>query len=166
MSDDSALFLLSPDPEDARQRALAAFETWRRQHARQLPRSAEALHVGATAIEGCETKGDLDIAVRVPEEDFEAARDYLDRTHTPNPRSARRKGFVAYLAPGYAMEVDVKLVVNGDEFDRFTDFRDALLADKALLARYNALKRAYRGREMERYRDAKGAFIRDILKGV
>lgn len=163
MSDDAAVFQLSPDPEDARRRAQAAFETWRRQHGRQLPRTAEIEHVGSTAIEGCETKGDLDIAVRVPEDSFEAARDYLDRTHKPNSRSARRKGFAAFEAPGYVLDVGVQLVIAGDEQDRFSAFRDALKGDRALLARYNALKRAYRGREMAQYREAKSAFIRNIL---
>jgi len=163
MSEDAAVFQLSPDPDDARRRALAAFETWRRQHGRQLPRSAQVDHVGATSIEGCETKGDLDIAVRVPEDDFMAARDYLDRTHKPNARSARRKGFAAFNAPGYGMDVGVQLVVIGDELDRFQAFRDALIEARALLARYNALKRAYRGREMGLYREAKSDFIRTVL---
>ena len=163
MSDDAAVFQLSPDPDDARRRAEAAFETWRRQHGRQLPRSAEIDHVGATSIEGCETKGDLDIAVRVSEEDFAPARDYLDRTHKPSPRTPRRKGYAAFNAPGYALDVSVQLVVMGDELDRFQAFRDSLNEDRALLARYNALKRAYRGREMARYREAKSAFIRSII---
>lgn len=163
MSDDAAVFQLSPDPDDARRRAQAAFETWRRQHGRQLPRSVEIEHVGSTAIEGCETQGDLDIAVRAPEDDFVAARDYLDRTHKPDSRAVRSKGFAAYHAPGYVLDVGVKLVIAGDEQDRFSAFRDALNTDRALLARYNALKRAYRGREMARYREAKSAFIRDIL---
>ena len=163
MPDDTAVFQLSPDPDDARRRAVAAFETWRRQHERQLPRSVQIEHVGATSIEGCETRGDLDIAVRVSEDDFAAARDYLDRTHKPNSRSARRKGFAAFNAPGYALDVGVQLVAIGDELDRFQAFRDALIQDRALLARYNALKRAYRGREMAEYRDAKAAFIRSIL---
>ena len=103
--------------------------------------------------------------MRVPEDDFSAARDYLDRTHKPNPRTARRKGFAVFQAPGYALDVSVQLVVTGDELDRLTDFRDALLADRSLLARYNALKRAYRGREMARYREAKAAFVRTVLGG-
>lgn len=163
MAEDAAVFQLSPDPDDARRRALAAFETWRRQHGRQLPRSAQIDHVGATSIEGCETKGDLDIAIRVPEDDFMAARDYLDRTHKPNSRSSRRKGFAAFDAPGYALDVGVQLVVIGDELDRFQAFRDALIEDRALLARYNALKRAYRGREMGLYRQAKSDFIQTVL---
>lgn len=163
MGEDAAVFQLSPDPADARRRAEAAFETWRRQHGRQLPRTARIDHVGSTAIEGCETRGDLDIAVRVPEDAFGAARDYLDRTHAADTQAARRKGYAAFTAPGYALEVGVQLVVMGDEQDRLLDFRDALTSDRALLARYNALKRAYRGREMARYREAKAAFIGDIL---
>lgn len=163
MSEDAAVFQLSPDCEDARRRALAAFETWRRHHARRLPQSAQIEHVGATSIEGCETKGDLDIAVRVAEDDFRAACEYLDQTHTPNGRSTRRDGFAAFVARGYALDVGVQLVVVGDTLDQFQAFRDALIADRALLARYNALKRAYRGREMAEYRDAKAAFIRSIL---
>lgn len=121
--------------------------------------------MGATAIEGCETKGDLDILIRVRDDDFLTARAYLDRTHKANDGWERRPGFSAFLAPGYALEVGVQLVTLDDPLDRFTDFRDALIADRALLARYNALKRAYRGRPMAQYREAKSDFVRMVLGG-
>lgn len=163
MSDDSTLFQLSPDLEECRRQAQVAFEKWRRQHARALPAEALIEHVGATAVPGCETKGDLDVAVRVSKDDFPAALKHLDKTHQANDRSARRDGFAAFSAPGYALEVGVQLVVVGDTLDQFSAFRDALNADKVLVARYNALKRAYRGRSMAQYRDAKAEFIKTVL---
>lgn len=165
MSDDSTLFQLTPDLDECRRQAQVAFEKWCRQHTRALPAEALIEHVGATAVPGCETKGDLDILIRVPDDDFQTARTYLDWTHKANGGSARRPGLSAFLASGYALEVGVQLVTIGDALDRFTDFRDALIADRALLARYNALKRAYRGRSMAQYREAKSDFIQMVLGG-
>jgi GrpB-like predicted nucleotidyltransferase (UPF0157 family) len=54
-------------------------------------------------------------------------------------------------------------VVVGDTLDQFSAFRDALNADKVLVARYNALKRAYRGRKTASYREAKAEFIKTVL---
>ncbi|WP_286800750.1 GrpB family protein [Oceanicaulis sp. UBA2681] len=163
MSDDETLFQLSPDLDECRRQAQIAFEKWCRQHARALPAEALIEHVGATAVPGCETKGDLDVAVRVASADFPAALAYLDSSHQSNVRSARREGFAAFIATGYALEVGVQLVVRGDKLDQFSAFRDALIADKVLVARYNALKRAYRGRSMAQYRDAKAEFIKTVL---
>ena len=163
MSDDETLFQLSPDLEECCHQAQIAFEKWRRQHARALPDAALIEHVGATSVPGCETKGDLDIAVRVSKQDFPAALKHLDKTHQANDRSTRREGFAAFSAQGYALDVGVQLVVVGDALDQFSAFRDALNADKVLVARYNALKRAYRGRKTVSYREAKAEFIKTVL---
>lgn len=163
MADDDTLFQLTPDLEECGRQAQLAFDKWRRQHARALPDAALIEHVGATSVPGCETKGDLDIAVRVSKADFPAALEYLDKTHQANDSSARREGFAAFVAAGYALEVGVQLVVVGDTLDTFSAFRDALNADKVLVARYNALKRAYRGRRNVRYREAKAEFINTVL---
>jgi GrpB-like predicted nucleotidyltransferase (UPF0157 family) len=48
---------------------MAAFEAHRRGVATLLP-AAEIEHVGATAVPGALTKGDVDLLVRVPERDF------------------------------------------------------------------------------------------------
>lgn len=56
---------LAPDPEVARGAAETLFRMVASELAAVLPSSAEVLHIGATAVPGCLTKGDLDIAVRV-----------------------------------------------------------------------------------------------------
>ena len=60
--------------------------------------------------------------------------------------------------------VGVQLVVAGSADDAlFAPFRDALIADPALLAQYNALKLSLDGADYERYTDAKGAFVERVL---
>jgi GrpB-like predicted nucleotidyltransferase (UPF0157 family) len=49
------------------------------------------------------------------------------------------------------------------EYDHFLAFSDALRADPALRDRYNALERAWDGRDTEGYRAAKGAFVRSVI---
>ncbi len=153
----------------AYQPALALrFDAVRRRLAAVLPHDTAIEHVGASAIPGALSKGDLDIAVRVPAAAAHAgvvqrlcalryvpARDTL-RTHTlcmlqwPNTDEA------------HALQV----VAAGSRFDMFTTFRDALRAQPALVARYNQLKTDAANGTEDAYRAAKAAFIREVLDGL
>ena len=67
------LFRLAADSDAARVAAERLFATVSDQLRALVPPSAEIRHVGATAIPGCLTKGDLDVAVRVERADFAPA---------------------------------------------------------------------------------------------
>lgn len=153
------------DPEVARRAAEAAFKAWCEAHLPDLPPSADVQHVGATAIPGCATKGDLDIAVRVDPDEFPDALKVLEPGHRPNLKSVRDDSFAAFEAAGYAAPLGVQLVVKGSRLDIFTAFRDALLADPQLVERYNALKARHEGEDMALYRNAKSGFVRQVLAG-
>jgi GrpB-like predicted nucleotidyltransferase (UPF0157 family) len=130
-----------------------------------LPAEALVEHIGATAVPGCLTKGDLDIVVRVPEAQFETAKATLTGRYARNLGSCQTRFFAAFADEAAEPPLGVQLVVIGSEFDDFTAFRDRLLADPALVARYNALKRTFDGQDMEVYRAAKSAFIAEALAG-
>lgn len=160
----SARFTLV-DAQAARAAADAAFHDWKRRHRTRLPQGADIEHVGATAIPGALTKGDLDIAVRVEPADFNAALRVLEPTHRPNLQSVRDETFAAFEADGASVPLGVQLVVKGSRLDLFTRFRDALIADPQLVERYNALKQRHDGGDMALYREAKAAFVKEVLAG-
>ncbi|HYH87883.1 MAG TPA: GrpB family protein [Solirubrobacteraceae bacterium] len=127
----------------------------------------EIEHVGSTAIPGALTKGDLDLLVRVPATRFAAAVAALrDRyaVHQPENWTPTYASFVD--GDSHDPPVGVQLAVAGSSDDAlFAPFRDALIADPALLAQYNALKLSLDGAEYDRYTDAKGAFVERVLAG-
>lgn len=145
--------------------AQAAFEDWRRRFSDSLPQSAEVEHVGATAIPDALTKGDLDIAVRVNAADFATALSVIEAHHRPNLRSVRDETFAAFEGEAASLPFGVQLVVKGSRLDLFTGFRDALIADPQLVERYNALKQRHDGGDMALYREAKAAFVKEVLAG-
>lgn len=143
----------------------AAFEDHRDQVLRFVP-DGEVEHVGATSVPDALTKGDLDVLVRVRSSEFShaiaALRDVYE-IHQPENWTATLASFTdpASNAPA----VGVQLVVAGSASDAlFGPFRDALIADPALLAEYNALKQRLDGHSYEHYTATKGAFVEDVLE--
>lgn len=139
--------------------AQAAFAALKAALTELLPAEADIQHVGATAIPGCLTKGDLDLCVRVAARDFAACEQALAARLARNDGSARTDSFAAF----HAGDAGIQLVAIGTALDIFTAFRDRLTADPELLAAYNALKRTCDGWPMDEYRAAKAAFIAAAL---
>ena len=115
----------------------------------------EIEHVGSTAIPGALTKGDLDLLVRVPAERFDVAvaalRD-LYAIHQPENWTPTYASFVD--GASHDPPVGVQLAVAGSADDAlFAPFRDALIADPALLRalqRVEAQPRRCRPRALHR----------------
>jgi GrpB-like predicted nucleotidyltransferase (UPF0157 family) len=124
--------------------------------------------VGATAVTGALTKGDLDVLVRVSEPDFSAAIEILGRryaVHQPHNWTSTLASFKDEAAS--EPEVGVQLVVCSSSDDRlFGPFRDALIRDSDLLAQYNALKRRLDGADYDRYTERKAEFIERVLREI
>jgi GrpB-like predicted nucleotidyltransferase (UPF0157 family) len=150
---------------EVRDLADAAFETHRRAVLALLP-GAEVEHVGATAVPGALTKGDVDVLVRVGKADFPAAVDALSRhyaIHQPHNWTPTLASFK--VEPSAGLEVGVQLVVAGSDADGFFGpFRDALINCPALLAEYNQLKQTLDGLDYERYTERKGVFVERVLR--
>jgi GrpB-like predicted nucleotidyltransferase (UPF0157 family) len=150
------LTLVAPGP--ARRAAERLFRRERQRIARRIPH-AEILHIGATAVRGLPTKGDLDIVVRVDAAEFERAERALSSLYVRNLGSDRNHFFAAFKDDAASPPLGVQLVVRGSEHDDFHSTRD-LIATSPLLRRALALlKRRHRGRSMDRYRAAKAQFI-------
>ncbi|MCF3933040.1 GrpB family protein [Acuticoccus sp. M5D2P5] len=150
------------DPELARRKAERLFTVVRAAIVARLP-EADIRHVGATAVPGCLTKGDLDIVVRVEAADFPAADHALGAHFARNDGSVRTDAFAAFADDRSDPPLGVQLVAIGGPLDVFHHFVEALRASPGLVAEYNALKSRFAGADMEVYRRAKSAFIEEVL---
>ena len=144
-----------------------AFEAHRTRLRARLP-EAEIEHVGSTSIPGALTKGDLDLLARVDAAEFDAAvrtvRGMYD-VHQPENWTPTYASFVdpAAVDP----PVGVQVAVRGSDDDLlFGPFREAMIADPALLDAYNRLKLERDGEDYARYTEAKGAFVEQVLRAV
>lgn len=124
-----------------------------------LPDGVAIHHIGSTSIPGSLTKGDLDVCVRVTTHAFRTCEEILASHYPRNTASVRTESFSSFGDD----TVGIQLVVAGSELDGFLDFRDALEANPALIAAYNALKQSWHGKDMTPYREAKAAFIEKVL---
>ncbi|MFT4277233.1 MAG: GrpB family protein [Rhodopseudomonas sp.] len=157
-------FQIAADHHLARDAAERLFVAVQQQLVAVLPKTCELLHIGATSVPGCLTKGDLDIVVRVQREDFQAAEAALAARYARNSGSVRTNEFAAFEDETCTPHLGIQLTVKGGGFDVFHQFAAALRADPALVKRYNELKRAHDGQPMDRYRAAKDAFVTDALR--
>jgi GrpB-like predicted nucleotidyltransferase (UPF0157 family) len=110
------------------------------------------------------TKGDLDICVAVPAEQFASADAALASHLARNTGSDRTNAFSAFVMVIDGVDVGVQLVVRGSDSDVFVAWRDLLLADDRVRAEYDELKRRFEGHSMDAYRLAKSEFIRARLR--
>jgi len=151
------------DPERAREEAQQLFEAVSQSLAAVLPRDADVRHVGATALPGCLTKGDLDIVVRVSAKDFTDADSVLASRFARNSGSIRTESFSAFEDALSRPHLGIQLVAIDGPFDFFHQFTEALRGSPQLLEEYNALKRSYEGADMALYRTGKDAFVERVL---
>jgi GrpB-like predicted nucleotidyltransferase (UPF0157 family) len=151
--------------EDVRDLAEAAFDEHRRAVLALIP-SADVEHVGATAVPGALTKGDVDVLVRVSHPEFTAAVEVLSGRYAIHQPHNWTPTLASFTAPAAAkIGVGIQLVVEGSEPDGFFGpFRDALITSPALLAEYNRLKQQLDGLDYQRYTDRKGEFVERVLR--
>jgi GrpB-like predicted nucleotidyltransferase (UPF0157 family) len=151
------------DAEQAREKARQLFEVVSALLAAMLPSSADIRHIGATAVPGCLTKGDLDIVVRVPAADFERADATLASRYARNQGSIRTPTFSAFEDAGCDPHLGIQLAVIDSPSDFFHLFAEVLQSSPDLVDEYNALKRRHDGGHMAIYRAAKDAFVERVL---
>ena len=151
------------DTARAHAAARRLFDVVRRELAAVLRAGAEVSHVGATAVPGCLTKGDLDIVVRVPPPAFSRAESALAARFACNGGSVRRADFAAFEDATRQPHLGIQLVAIGSALDGFLRFVAVLRRSPLLVREYNALKRRHDSGDMARYRAAKAAFVERAL---
>ncbi len=119
---------------------------------------------GSTAIPNCVTKGDLDIQVRIPAESFTVAVNTLSKIYGTNHRSQRSRTFAAFKDDALDPRLGIQLTVIDGEEDFFWKLRDFFLAHDDYRLEYDNLKKQFEGKDMDEYREAKGAYIEHLLQ--
>jgi GrpB-like predicted nucleotidyltransferase (UPF0157 family) len=130
---------------------------------RSLLPNAELYHIGATAIPGALTKGDVDVLLRVSPDRFAATVDAL----LPHFQIKQQVNWSAEFASfgddtGYELPVGIQVVATGSELDFLLFLRDYLIANREALEEYNRLKLVHSA-DAELYWQAKNDFFARIL---
>lgn len=99
---------------------------------------AEVHHIGATAIPGALTKGDVDVLVLVASEALSQAISVLGQQYAVKQRENWTADFASFGDDtGYALPLGVQVVVKGSENDFLLYLRDYLTAHRSALEEYN-----------------------------
>jgi GrpB-like predicted nucleotidyltransferase (UPF0157 family) len=127
--------------------------------------SSDVQDMGATAIPGLLTKGDVDVSVRVDAEEFPRVVEFLGAHFNVHQRHNWTNSYASFADDDrYSLPVGIQATVVDGREDTFVAQRDRLAARPQLIAEYNALKRRYEGADMDEYRAAKHAFIAAHLR--
>lgn len=121
-------------------------------------------HVGGTAVPGAITKGDVDVALRIPAPRFEAAVGALGRHFAIKQRENWTPEFASFGDDvTYELPVGIQVAIEDSVADVLVYLRDYLLANPPALIEYNALKVAHAERGPADYWKAKHEFFTRIL---
>ena len=133
---------------------------------RALVPGAGLHHIGATALPGALTKGDVDVLVRVAPARFPATVEVLGRHFAVKQPANWTPSFASFGDDdGYELPLGIQVVVEGGAEDFFLFLRDHFIADPGALAEYDRLKTAHAPAGAEAYWRAKAAYLGSILEG-
>jgi GrpB-like predicted nucleotidyltransferase (UPF0157 family) len=124
---------------------------------------AQVHHIGATALPFGQTKGDVDVNVRVDEAQFPMTVTALGERLTVAQPENWSETFASFSAEGYELPLGVQVTAIGSIDDFLLRLRDRMRADPALLRRYNEIKVAAASEGAEGYWKAKDDLLRGIL---
>lgn len=151
-------------PEQYQPEARHLFETLRRELEPLLPyHSIE--HIGASAIPGAVSKGDLDICIVTPQGPISATINTIKALGYREKEETLRTDQLCMLIPMSGnRDVALQVIEAGSQFEFFLTFRDALRANPDWVSEYNRVKQDASSLTEERYRHRKTDFIESILK--
>jgi GrpB-like predicted nucleotidyltransferase (UPF0157 family) len=127
--------------------------------------TAEVEHIGATSVPGLLTKGDLDLQVSVPLEEFNQALVLLQTEYSDHQLENWTESFASFKdEKGSDIPVGVQLVIQGSESDFFVKSRELLLAQPEKVEELNRLKQSHADGDMDTYIKHKGEFFTTLLE--
>ncbi len=131
---------------------------------RHLLPAAEIEHIGATAIPGAITKGDVDVMARVAPAEFRSAADALGAHFAIRQAENWTPDFASFGDDrGYGLPLGIQLVAKDTEADLFCFLRDHFIANPAALTDYNNLKIRHAAEGADAYWAAKNDLFTKIL---
>lgn len=134
-------------------------------HLAALLPDAELHHIGATAISGAVTKGDLDVLVRVSSVRFPLAVQVLGKHFVVKQPANWTAEFASFGDDtGHALPLGIQVVVKDSEDDFLLFLRDYFLSHNDALLEYNRLKLTHFSEGPDSYWKAKNEFLGKILQ--
>lgn len=131
---------------------------------KQLVPDAELHHIGATAIPGALTKGDLDVLMQVAPLQFKAAIIALKQQFDVKQKENWTAEFASFGDDAsYELPIGIQVVVKGSKDDFLLFLRDYLIANPDALAEYNRIKISTCEHGTKPYWSAKNEFLTKIL---
>ena len=121
-------------------------------------------HIGATAIPGSLTKGDVDVLLRVEEAGFTSAIEILRQHFTTKQPQNWTDSFASFGDDrSYPFPLGVQLVIKNSESDFFLFLHEYFTLDSQHLAEYNRIKKESAPLGAEEYWKAKNRFLGPII---
>jgi GrpB-like predicted nucleotidyltransferase (UPF0157 family) len=140
--------------------AAAAYAEHAERIQERLPQ-LEVKHTGGSSVPGVLTAGDVDLQVRVEEEEFALAREVLEELYEPLHPHVWSGESAYFQDSGSDPPVEVALTVKGTIDDyHHGEAWEQMGADDDLRERYNDLKRAHADSTGDDYALAKREFFR------
>jgi GrpB-like predicted nucleotidyltransferase (UPF0157 family) len=131
---------------------------------KQLVPQAELHHIGATALSGALTKGDLDVLMHVDPPQFKAAASALNQHFEVKQKENWTAEFASFGDDThYELPVGIQLMVKGSKDDFLLFLREYFIAHPEALAEYNRIKTATCEQGAKSYWAAKNVFLTKIL---
>jgi GrpB-like predicted nucleotidyltransferase (UPF0157 family) len=131
---------------------------------RQLAPGADIQHIGATAVRGALTKGDVDLVVRTSAHEFPAVVELLRERFDVKQPENWNSDFASFgVDDRFELPVGVQVVVTDSHSDVFASIRDYLRSNRQALADYNDLKRRHANDDLDGYWRAKDKFFERLL---
>lgn len=121
---------------------------------------AKVEHVGSGAVPGALTRGDLDIQVRVSQDDFKTVCKGLAGMYHENHPDLWTDEFALFHRKDHPkMPISIVVTVVDSRYDDFHTIRDLLKSSTEALKEYNNFKLRYEGKSQEEYGKAKTEFL-------
>jgi GrpB-like predicted nucleotidyltransferase (UPF0157 family) len=125
---------------------------------------AEFHHIGATAIPGAITKGDVDVLLRVAPSRFVEATGILRRYFITKQPENWTGSFASFGDDSsFPFPLGVQLVIKDSESDFFLFLHEYFTSDRRHLAEYNRIKLDFAPLGAEAYWKEKDRFLSAIL---
>jgi len=145
--------------QEIREKIVNLFQTEKEKLQKLLPNS-NIEHVGGTSVPNSMTKGDLDINIRVSEENFNDSIECLKKIYQINQPNNWTDGFASFKDDN--IDLGVQLTVNDSADDLFVKQRDFLKSHPGKVLELNKVKLFFEGKSMDEYRKAKGEFFKNL----
>lgn len=150
------------EPADYQAACVLTFETYKKRILKVIPQ-AHVEHIGASALPGAISKGDLDVFVGVAAHAHEFSVKQLLSLGFCIKQDTLRTPELCMLESSDGDNIALQVVAKGSEFEDFLQFKQVMLSAPELIQKYNQMKRDAAHLDMDAYREVKSRFIERIL---